>query len=91
MRPGKLVRLDEVQIASRAFNHERIRIRVVILAAKLAMVHEPEIHAGAGGLIERGGHGNPEARNDPATFIARAGVGDVGQVRGHGQVGLQLG
>ena len=48
-----LMRLDQIQVSSGAFNDQSVCIGFVIRAAKQAMVHEPQVHAPAGGLIER--------------------------------------
>src|ERR1044071_904181 len=88
---SQLVRLEEVEVAAGAFDDEGVGVVVVILAAELAVIHEAEVDAAAGGLVERGGHRNLVARDDPAGLVARAGVGDVREVRGDGEVRAQFG
>jgi hypothetical protein len=51
-----LMRLDQLQVSTGAFNDQSIWIGLVILPLKQAMIHEPQIHAPAGGLIERRRH-----------------------------------
>src|SRR6266404_5812776 len=47
-----LVWSHEVEVPSRAFNHQSIRIVFIILASKLSMIHESEVYAPAGLFIQ---------------------------------------
>src|SRR5215207_5161109 len=85
------VRFDQVKVAAGAFDDEGLGVVVVVLAAELPVVHEAEIDAAAGGLVEGGGHRDGVARDDRARLVARARVRDVREVRGDGEVRLQLG
>ena len=81
---------DQVKIPAGAIDHQGFRIFFVILEMKFSMIHESQIYAPAGSLIQRRGHGYSIARNNAAFMIALAGIGDMSEVRGHRQVGLQF-
>src|SRR5215213_4174255 len=85
-----LVRFYEVEVAARALDDERVGVLVVVLAAEQSVIHEAEVDAAAGGLVERGGHRYAVARDDAPRGVARARVGDVREVRRDGEVRLQL-
>src|SRR5437762_13836749 len=85
-----LMRLDKVEVAPGSFHHQCVRVGVVIFAAKLTMVHKPQVHALTGSLIERCGHRDTKTRDHSTALIALSGIRNVREMRGNGQVGLQL-
>src|SRR5262245_19601312 len=84
------VRLYQVEVSSRVFYNQRVRVGLVLLALEGSIVEKTEVRAAARLFRHRRGQPDAISRHDVASGIPRTRVTHVRQMSGHTQVGAKL-